>query len=416
MLNPFQDPPHIATHTAYLEWRCDFMFQRLRVGLLVAAISLFSFILLGIYLHQDVMEPPMWLLSNILQTCAVLFCLVLLYSPLGYTYPSVILFLFSGAVTLIPQYEALAHGQTNFDHVTWTLMFLGQTTLVPVKWRVHLLSHLSVFIWFTATQIIAAMGFLEPDPLFSQKPVFYLLYLFWFCVICDIAVYLYENLQFNEFNIKRNLTIEQEKAEKLLLNILPPSIAERLKQAHTTIADDFTEVTVLFADIVGFTEMSTRMSASELVELLNRIFCVFDDLVEKHGLEKIKTIGDAYMAVAGLPEAYADHTARIADLALDMQRAIKDFNHQHQEELNIRVGMHTGPVVAGVIGMKKFAYDLWGDTVNIASRMESQGIAGDIQVSDAVYAILQVAYKFQERGSIEIKGKGKMETYLLKGK
>lgn len=417
MLNTFQNYIHKTADTEYLQWRRNFMFQRLRIGLLIAIVSLSTFILLNVLFNQDVDEPPMWLFSNIVQACAVLFCLALLYSPWGRSCPGIVLLLFSWSVTLIPQYEALSHGQTNFDHVTWTLMFLGQTTLVPVKWRIHLLSHLSVFLWFISTQVAIEIGYnLAPDPLLMQKPIFYYLYLFWFCVICGISVYLYENLQFNEFNINTNLKAEQEKSEGLLLNILPRSIADRLKQQHTTIADNFTEVTVLFADIVGFTEMSIRMSASELVELLNYVFCIFDNLVEKHHLEKIKTIGDAYMVVAGLPEKQADHATRIADLALDMQQAINDFNVQYQQNLSIRVGIHSGPVVAGVIGIKKFAYDLWGDTVNTASRMESQGISGDIQVSDKVHDILQDQYNLVERGKIKIKGKGEMTTYLLVGK
>lgn len=417
MLNPFRDSIHIAKDTGYLNWRRDFMFQRLRIGLLIAAIALSTFILFNIYPMQDITKPPMWLFSNIVQTCAVLLCLALLYSSWGRACPGIVLLLFSWSVTLIPQYEALMHGQTNFDHVTWTLMFLGQTTLVPVKWRIHLLSHLSVFIWFIGTQISIQVGYpLEPDPLLMQKPIFYYLYLFWFCVICVISVYLYENLQFNEFNANNTLKAEQEKTEGLLLNILPRSIAERLKKQHTTIADNFAEVTVLFADIAGFTEMSIRMTASELVQLLNYIFCIFDNLVEQHQLEKIKTIGDAYMVVAGLPEIQADHLIRIADLALDMQQAINDFNVQYQQNLSIRVGIHSGPVVAGVIGIKKFAYDLWGDTVNTASRMESQGIAGDIQVSDRVYNLLQDEYDFVERGKIQMKGKGEMTTYLLRNK
>ncbi|OQW94121.1 MAG: hypothetical protein BWK79_07480 [Beggiatoa sp. IS2] len=417
MLNPFRDSSHIANNAEYRKWRRGFMFQRLRIGLLIAAIALSTFILLNIYPNQEATEPPMWLFSNIVQACAVLFCLALLYSPWGRACPGIVLLLFSCSVTLIPQYEALTQGQTNFDHVTWTLMFLGQTTLVPVKWRIHLLSHLSVFTWFVGTQIAIQKGYpLEPDPLLMQKPVFYYLYLFWFCVICDISVYLYEKLQFNEFNVNSTLKTEQQKTEGLLLNILPRSIAERLKREHATIADNFTEVTVLFADIVGFTEISIRMTASELVEMLNYIFCIFDNLVDKHHLEKIKTIGDAYMVVAGLPEIQADHVTLIADLALDMQQAISDINTQYQQNLSIRVGIHSGPVVAGVIGIKKFAYDLWGDTVNTASRMESQGVADGIQVSDRVYKLLQDKYNFEERGKIKMKGGREMTAYLLTGK
>ncbi|MEG4395717.1 adenylate/guanylate cyclase domain-containing protein [Microcoleus sp. BROC3] len=206
---------------------------------------------------------------------------------------------------------------------------------------------------------------------------------------------------------------EQEKSEKLLLNILPQAIAERLKQNETTIAEYFPEVTVLFADIVGFTALSAVMNPIELVELLNQIFSGFDLLCQRHGLEKIKTIGDAYMAVGGLPEPRADHAEAIAQMALDMQAEIARFNASHNKYFSIRIGIHSGPVVAGVIGIKKFIYDLWGDTVNIASRMESQGLPWRIQVSETTYKLVADKYLFQERGIIEVKGKGKMKTYIL---
>ena len=212
------------------------------------------------------------------------------------------------------------------------------------------------------------------------------------------------------------LHYEQEQAERLLLNILPKLIAQRLKQLESTIADNFEEVTVLFADIVGFTELSARFPPAQVVELLNRIFSAFDELSDYYGLEKIKTIGDAYMVVGGLPTPRPDHAEAIANMALDMQRVITKFNDQNNQTLSIRIGINTGPVVAGVIGIKKFSYDLWGDTVNIASRMESQGLPDKIQVTEFTYKKLQDNYLFEERGTIQVKGKGKMTTYFLKGK
>lgn len=209
---------------------------------------------------------------------------------------------------------------------------------------------------------------------------------------------------------------EQAKSEKLLLNILPHAIAERLKQNETTIAEYFPEVTVLFADLVGFTPLSITMNPIELVELLNQIFSGFDLLCERHGLEKIKTIGDAYMAVGGIPNPRVDHAEAIAEMALDMQQEIALFNVKNKKFFSIRVGIHSGPVVAGVIGIKKFIYDLWGDTVNLASRMESHGLSWRIQVSEVTYSLLKNKYLLQERGIIEVKGKGPMKTYLLLGK
>ncbi|GAB4180699.1 MAG: hypothetical protein Fur006_15190 [Coleofasciculaceae cyanobacterium] len=212
------------------------------------------------------------------------------------------------------------------------------------------------------------------------------------------------------------LRFQQEQTEKLLLNILPEPIAEQLKQEPNTIADSFEEVSVLFADLVGFTEFSSRRSAHELVEFLNEIFSEFDQLVEKHGLEKIKTIGDAYMVVAGLPMPRSDHADAIAQMALDMQQALDKVNAKTGESFSMRIGINSGSVVAGVIGLKKFSYDLWGDTVNTASRMESLGIPGTIQVTAQTYEQLQDKFLFEERGVISVKGKGEMTTYLLKGR
>ena len=208
---------------------------------------------------------------------------------------------------------------------------------------------------------------------------------------------------------------EQEQTERLLLNILPEPTAKRLRQQPGTIAEDFAEVTVMFADIVGFTKIAASLSPIELVELLNQIFSAFDRLTEKHGLEKIKTVGDAYMVVSGIPMPRVDHAEAIAKMALDMLAAIAQFNADNHQNLNIRIGIHSGPVVAGVIGIKKFIYDLWGDTVNTASRMESHGIAGKIQLTAATYERLREKFLFEDRGKIPVKGKGEMTTYFLLG-
>ncbi|MFB2918994.1 adenylate/guanylate cyclase domain-containing protein [Aerosakkonema funiforme] len=212
------------------------------------------------------------------------------------------------------------------------------------------------------------------------------------------------------------LRYQQQQTERLLLNILPAAIADRLKLEETTIADSFEESTVLFADIVGFTELSAVRDPVALVELLNKIFSSFDSLTDRHGLEKIKTIGDAYMVVGGLPMPRRDHAEAVAELALDMQMQINIFNAETRQNLQLRVGINTGPVVAGVIGTKKFIYDLWGDTVNTASRMESHGIPGQIQVTASTYTLLRDKYLFEERGPIPIKGKGEMTTYFLIGR
>ena len=214
----------------------------------------------------------------------------------------------------------------------------------------------------------------------------------------------------------RKLRSEQERSEQLLLNILPRPIAERLKEGQRTIADVFPDVTVLFADLVGFTRMSEQLPPAELVAMLNRIFSMFDQLAEKHGLEKIKTIGDEYMAASGLPMPRPDHAEAMAEMALDMLAVIERFNAKRNRGVRIRIGLNCGPVTAGIIGTKKFAYDLWGDTVNIASRMESHGIANAVQVTEATYKRLRHKYAFQRRGIIHVKGKGALCTYFLVGR
>jgi PAS domain S-box-containing protein len=209
------------------------------------------------------------------------------------------------------------------------------------------------------------------------------------------------------------LRYQQAQTERLLLNILPEPIADRLKHDTRTIAENFAQVSVMFADIVGFTQIAARLRPIELINLLNQVFSTFDRLSEKHGLEKIKTVGDAYMVVGGLPVRRPDHAEAIAEMALDMQAAITKFCREMGNEFNIRIGINTGPVVAGVIGIKKFSYDLWGDTVNIASRMESHGVPGKIHVTTATYERLQEQYLFEKRGVIQVKGKGEMTTYFL---
>jgi class 3 adenylate cyclase len=204
--------------------------------------------------------------------------------------------------------------------------------------------------------------------------------------------------------------------EALLLNILPGPIAERLKSGESTIADHFADVTVLFADIVGFTKMTNGKPPTEVVDLLNDLFRRFDAIAQRFGVEKIKTIGDAYMAVAGLPIQYEDHVQRMADMALEMTAESQRFGKDRKLDFAIRIGLNSGPVVAGVIGATKFIYDLWGDTVNTASRMESHGVPGSVQVTRVVYEHLKNDYDFEPRGEIEVKGKGRLPVWLLRGR
>ena len=208
---------------------------------------------------------------------------------------------------------------------------------------------------------------------------------------------------------------ERARAERLLRNTLPEAIAERLKLAPEVIADSAPEVTVLFSDLVGFTGLSQTVRAEELVRMLNDIFRDFDELAVVLGVEKIKTIGDAYMVASGLPEPRPDHAAAAARMGMAMLAVVEQASARLGHPLSMRVGMHTGPVVAGVIGTRKFAYDLWGDTVNTASRMESHGEPGRIQLTEATAAALGGAFELEERGSIEVKGKGALRTFWLTG-
>lgn len=212
------------------------------------------------------------------------------------------------------------------------------------------------------------------------------------------------------------LEVEQAKSERLLLNILPKAIAEQLKKDEGIIAESFAEVSVLFADMVNFTDLSARISAAETVHLLNEVFSRFDNLAERHHLEKIKTIGDAYMVVAGVPVAMENHAEALAEMALDMHTEMIEYAAQSPHAPQIRIGISSGPVIAGIIGRKKFIYDLWGDTVNMASRMESHGVVDAIQVTEGTYERISDKYDLESRGMIQVKGRGEMMTYLLKGR
>jgi class 3 adenylate cyclase/NAD(P)-dependent dehydrogenase (short-subunit alcohol dehydrogenase family) len=207
----------------------------------------------------------------------------------------------------------------------------------------------------------------------------------------------------------------RRRSEELLLNILPPPIAKRLESGEGMIADRFNDVTVLFADIVDFTPMSAHLPAEDVVELLDAVFTEFDKIAGYYELEKIKTIGDCYMAVGGIPEPRPDHAERVAGAALDMIPALSSLGSRMDLPLSVRIGLHSGDVVAGVIGRQKFIYDLWGDTVNTASRMESHGVGDHIQCTEAVRNLLDHLYEFESRGEVDVKGKGRMPTYFLVG-
>jgi adenylate cyclase len=391
-----------------------FFRQRLRLTLQLALVAYLTFILLELCRSVLSVAPWNfnWLTMAVTTEIGLLVCLIVQRTPLGQRYPGRIFLACSWLVTLTEQIWATARGVAFPGVFAWTLVFLTQATLIPVRWELHMISQLGVLLYYFGVNTI--LGLQEESQSFWSITLW--LYIFWFCAICDVSVFLYEQLRRKEFQAQRELEIEQKKSERLLLNILPEAVAHQLKQEQRTIAESFSEATVLFADIVGFTEMSLGIPPHEMVSLLNQIFSTFDLLAEQHGLEKIKTIGDSYMVVGGLPVEREGHVEAIADMALNMLTAMAEFNKQQAKPFSIRIGINTGPVVAGVIGVKKFIYDLWGNTVNIASRMESQGLPNQIQVTQAVYDRLRDRYQFEERGTIDIKGKGEMLVYLLQGK
>ena len=244
---------------------------------------------------------------------------------------------------------------------------------------------------------------------------------FWLGVISALggaagAGYFVEYYLRRDFVRQQLLDAERERSDRLLLNVLPAPIAERLKAGEEPIADAYAESTVLFADIVNFTGISSRTSPDQMVRLLNEVFSDFDRIAAQHGLEKIKTIGDAYMVVGGLPQPRDDHAEAVAEMALAMIAAVEARRAPTGDPLRVRIGINTGPVVAGVIGTAKFSYDLWGDAVNTASRMESHGVPDGIQVTEATYHRLKDRYTFETRGVVDVKGKGEMPVYLLLGR
>ncbi len=269
-----------------------------------------------------------------------------------------------------------------------------------------------------AAFLLAEYAFSAPAPFVRADP--WLLSAIWAGTVPAAYFFIFFGV-FYSFMLARNaedaLEREYDRSERLLDNLLPETIAARLKnEPQKIIADDLTHVTILFADIVDFTPRATSLPAPEVVAFLNRVFTEFDQLADLHRLEKIKTIGDAYMVAAGMPDPRPDHAAAIAEMALDMLEVTRRLSAETGEDVAVRVGLHTGPAVAGVIGTRKFFYDVWGDTVNTAARMESQGEPGRIQTTPEARAALADAYEFEPRGEIEVKGKGRMTTWWLTGR
>jgi guanylate cyclase len=314
----------------------------------------------------------------------------------------------------------------------WSLGGFGQSSAVAL-WALMAPLGALVFLdlrrafpWFMAFVVLVAISGLIEARLTEADVPGWIVIAFFVMNVLGVSTTVYLLLQYFMRARERILAeleenhvalqAEQEKSERLLLNILPVPIAARLKESPEVIADGFAGVTVLFADIVEFTRLADRLSPGEVVALLNRVFSAFDALTQRHDLEKIKTIGDAYMVAAGLPIPRLDHAEAVAEMALDMREEADRCGREVGFPLAIRIGIDSGPVVAGVIGRSKFIYDLWGDTVNTASRMESHGLAGQIQVTGRTYERLKGRYELRERGELDVKGKGPMTTFFLVGR
>ncbi|TGK31148.1 guanylate cyclase [Leptospira gomenensis] len=299
------------------------------------------------------------------------------------------------------------------------------TVLIIVAYYAFLVLRIRTLPAFlcTSSYLAAYQFLLLNDPLLGSQEKMIYSFLIWFseffAVIAGYTLELTTRKLFLQAKTieeqTKDLEREKEKSDLLLRNILPDVIADRLKNESSQISEYFSECSILFADIVGFTLLAARKSPDELAGLLDRFFSRLDELAEKRGVEKIKTIGDAYMAAAGIPIACEDHAARIGNLALDIIREVNTNEELIRENLNIRIGIHSGPVVAGVIGRKKFIYDLWGDAVNLASRMESHGLPGKIHVTEEFHKASSDLFRLERRGEVDIKGKGIVSTYFLAG-
>ncbi len=284
-------------------------------------------------------------------------------------------------------------------------------SLVAVFGALFFYSPREAMPWFGAfVGLTIVSGLIDPGLAANPAPIPPIVQVGFFVLnVLGVAVTAYLLLQY----AIRSRDAAYAVSDGLLLNVLPQSIADRLKTNSGVIADRHDDITVLFADVANFTTFAERTTPEEVVGLLDDLFSRFDDQTTARGLEKIKTIGDAYMVAGGLPDPRDDHAEAVAGLALDMQSVVSRLSAERGVDLSVRIGIDTGPVVAGIIGRRKFSYDLWGDTVNTAARMESHGVAGRIQVTEATFLRLRDRFEFESRGQIDVKGKGLMTTYFL---
>jgi adenylate cyclase len=364
------------------------------------------------YQYWDLLLDPLALSKTgplrLMAVCLMIVCIGLTYLPTlrvnpGYWYFVVLVGYFGVAIILTLIFSRLPGGLVaGVGAITMSMVFVTAITSGALQASV-------VLVTFLGTTIVVMI--------FTGASNFELInMLAWGSggiTFVTGNAYLLDVINRQAFQLERQLENEKQRSDTLLLNILPEEIASRLKAQEEPLADSHENVSVLFADLAGFTNISRKLSAADLVNLLNDLFSRFDKLAKKHNAEKIKTIGDCYMVATGLSGNTADHAANIVDLALGMQRAFSEFRALHGIDLKLRIGVHSGAVIAGVIGKQKFSYDLWGNTVNVASRMESEGIPDKIQISEETREMLPNHYEITPRGEIQIKGHRPRETYLL---
>ncbi len=331
---------------------------------------------------------------------------LLLYVATGSVWGSYVLFALASLANNVYVTIEMGGYANSGAYLMWGIAATAGSTLLARRWETAALggSYATAAIVFATVDQTLAASRPPPDPALPSI-------LFAYLLVATLVLLVPPIIRFLD-----RLAGERARSESLLLNVLPDTIARRLKREPGIIADDFSECTVLFADISGFTSHANQVPAKRLVEELNLIFSTFDELAERRGVQKIKTLGDGYMAVAGVPDFRADHLDAACGLALDMQAAMPKVMEGVGAELQLRIGLNTGPAVAGIIGTNRFSYDLWGDTVNVASRMESHGEPGRIQVTEAVFRSASDTYAFDPVGLIAVKDKGLMSTFNLVGR
>jgi class 3 adenylate cyclase len=407
-----------ATEADFRRWYALETVAYVRLAAVASTLGwLIAWLALGIGIPDGFAATTHWLLGAILPMVVVLYYLTTRPGPVMII-GSALVNMSAGVIAIWP----IAYDVADSPHLASLVMIIFAFFAFTIFRLPPEVAAPAVAVYTVLLQVLVlhahANGTLDSTEVWIESSIPWVAYLTGLLVCCVLSR-LSRDAYRRELVIERQqevIAAERERSEALLRNVLPDAVAEQLKNSSEPIAEFFPEVTVLFVDIVGFTELATQVPPRELVDLLNEVFSEFDALTEARGVEKIKTIGDAYMAVAGVPVPHATHVETMADLALEMRCALGGIGARTGVAIECRFGLATGPAVAGVIGRKRFAYDLWGNTVNMAARMESHGVAGRIQVTPAVRERLADAFVLEPRGVLEIKGAGAMDAWFLEGR